>query len=123
MSDELSPKVLMEALAKLIIANPCDALALIANQNDPRSIPDRLKALPPEMKFAIAGIKFTRDGPQIQMHSKTAAIELAGRALALWADKTILEDARRPEPEPLPEGASLQNAWEYYQSQIEPRRH
>lgn len=96
MSDDLDPKTLMAALATLIAANPVDAPAAIA-VSDGRPVPEKLRSLPDAVKFSIASIKFDRFGaPTITMHSKTAAIELAGRALAIWSDRTVIEDARRP---------------------------
>lgn len=99
MTDDITPQFVIGALAKIVAANPADVIGALANPNDPRPITQRIAELPPEVKFAIAGIKFTPSGPQIQMHAKPQALELIGRALAMWTDKTVLEDARRPVPE------------------------
>jgi hypothetical protein len=115
-----NPQWVIEALGKIVAANPVDVIAAISDPTDPRSIPDRLKALPDSVKFAISAIKFGRDGPSIQMHSKTAAIELIGKALAMWTDRLSFEQPY--EPVKIPEGASLEERANIWAQMLHPNR-
>lgn len=98
MSD-IDPKFVMHSLGQIVAANPADALAALA-VTDGRSLAAKLTAMPADMKFAIAGIKFTRDGPAITMHDKVRSLEMMARCLGMLADRMVLAEAQKP-PIPL----------------------
>lgn len=53
--------------------------------------------LPAGLNSLYAGIKTTKDGIEVKMHSKEKALELVGRHLGLWNDKLKLQgDAENP---------------------------
>lgn len=53
--------------------------------------------LPAGLTSLYAGVKTTKDGIEVKMHSKEKALELVGRHLGLWNDKLKLQgDAENP---------------------------
>lgn len=49
------------------------------------------RKLPPGVKSLYAGIKVTKDGIEVRMHSKDKAMELLGRHLGMFKDKLEVE--------------------------------
>ena len=49
------------------------------------------RKLPPGVKSLYAGVKVTKDGVEVRMHSKDKAMELLGRHLGMFKDKLEVE--------------------------------
>lgn len=49
------------------------------------------RKLPPGVKSLYAGVKVTKDGVEVRMHSKDKAMELLGRHLGMFKDKVEVE--------------------------------
>jgi len=116
MSDKptITAQDLMSALQTVIAASPADVIAAISKPGDTRPITQRIAELPDHLKFSIASIKFDKFGPIITMVPKATAIELAGKALAMWTDRTVLTTVPVEEIPLIENGASLEDAAEIY---------
>lgn len=115
MTKEIDAKFVIGILGQIASTSPVDVLTVLCNPADRRTVAEKLEGLPQEVKAAIKSISFDRFGvPRIEMHSKTSALELIGRALGLFSDNVNL---RTLNPAPLPEitdSTSLSDAAEIY---------
>jgi hypothetical protein len=50
------------------------------------------RKLPPGVKSLYAGVKVTKDGIEVKMHSKDKAMELLGRHLGMFVEKIEIKD-------------------------------
>jgi hypothetical protein len=60
------------------------------SQSAGESLQAALEQLPAETRYAIKSIKFTKNGPEIVMHDKLAAIKMIGQYYGLFSERIEL---------------------------------
>lgn len=72
-----------------MIANG-DVVTVLGALSPGESLQEALERLPIETRYAIKSIKFTKNGPEIVMHDKIAAIKMIGQYFGLFSDRIEL---------------------------------
>lgn len=113
----VSTPYVMNGLRALVNADITEILRELG-KNDGRSIPEKLSALPADLRFAIKSIAPGKFGLKIELHDKRGALELIGRALQIWSDSVNLTVAQKPEIPGSLDGLSTQEKSEAFAAMV-----
>lgn len=110
----------LEQLRMIANGDVVDVLDALGQVEPGGSLADALRQLPIETRYAIKSIKYTRNGPEIVMHDKVAAVKMIGQYYGMFSDKIELTGPGGGPLEMITGAMSPKEAADAYQAMLTP---